>query len=219
MNAPIPFRGAQEEPAAAPLLLPCNHCKGTFDARKAEVCGCVTQHRSLVCSACGSCWCAEPVGVRRERIRSLTPEIVQRMRGVTAEVKRPYPVVLKRPLVVVADDDFDILSITRRHLEEAGYGVVAVSDGEAAWDAVVEYKPDLVVADGLMPRLDGRELSKRIKSAAHTRHIPVVVMTSLYTGVAQKEEAFRLFGVDAYLAKPVKPQVLRDTIEGLGVLP
>jgi CheY-like chemotaxis protein len=121
---------------------------------------------------------------------------------------------LKRPLVVVADDNFDIRCVVRRTLENLGYGVIAVENGEEAWQAVQRFRPEIALLDGLMPKADGREISKRIKEdpALDTK---TVIMTSLYTSPAQKDEAFREYRVDGYLAKPVKAEVLKDTLAGL----
>ncbi len=207
--------------SAVDLQVPvvCSHCHHEFDARTAAVCDCVFEHHSLQCGQCGQCWCAEPLETRRQQYACLTPEIHQRIREAKNSENRLNSVTLKRPLVVLADDDVDIRSITRRHLEAAGYGVIAVSDGEQAWAATLEYSPDIVLTDGLMPALGGQDLARRIKDAKETAKIPVVLMTSLYTSVAQKQEAFQVFGVDAFLAKPIRPQALVVTLHGLAPKP
>jgi CheY-like chemotaxis protein len=203
----------------SPVPVICSHCNQEFDARTAAVCDCVFEHRSLQCGQCGQCWCADPLETRRQQYAHLTPEIHQRIRASKNSDSRLNSVTLKRPLVVLADDNVDIRYITRRHLEAAGYGVIAVADGEQAWAATLEYRPDIVLTDGLMPALGGQDLARRIKDAKETAMIPVVLMTSLYTSVAQKQEAFQIFGIDAFLAKPIRPQALLETLQHLAPTP
>ncbi|MFZ2490158.1 MAG: response regulator [Thermoanaerobaculia bacterium] len=121
---------------------------------------------------------------------------------------------LRRPLVVVADDDFDIRAIVKRVLEQRGYGVVAVENGEQAWEAIQQLHPDIALLDGLMPKADGRVVARRVKDD-RSLTTKCVLLTSLYTSVAQKSEAFRLFGIDAHLSKPVSPELLDETLKRL----
>jgi len=80
-------------------------------------------------------------------------------------------------------------------------------------DLAQRYKPDLVLTDALMPRMDGREMARRIKEEAATAKAKVVVMTALYTNVKYRTEGFKKYKVDDYLAKPLTFEDLRAVLQ------
>ncbi|AEV84943.1 putative transcriptional regulator ycf27 [Actinoplanes sp. SE50] len=81
-------------------------------------------------------------------------------------------------VIVVAEDEPDLLTVTERLLRRAGHTVTAVTDGAAAWEAVQRDRPDIVVSDINMPQLSGLELCRRIRDNPDTRLLPVI----LYSG-------------------------------------
>lgn len=117
----------------------------------------------------------------------------------------------ERPVVLVADDDPDILSLIRLRLELDGYEVVGVSDGEGALAAALEGKPDLALLDVAMPKLDGYEVTERLRANEATRVMPVILLTARVqeSDVARGLEA----GADDYVKKPFSPSELRDRIQ------
>lgn len=194
----------------------CQYCEHQYVPSEASLCRCVTEHRGLQCPFCSRCACSGQPAEIRERYRTASEDEMKVLYEMRMQEKEFSPVVasLPRPLVVVADDNFDIRLVVKRQLQGLGYGVIAVSNGEDAWHAVREYRPEIALLDGLMPGADGRVVARRIKDDP-TLHTKAVIMTSLYTSAAQKTEAFRRFGVDAYLTKPVKPEMLQKTVEEL----
>lgn len=196
--------------------LRCQHCDESYAAASATICDCVTEHRSLRCPSCDRCSCSGRTVEIRRRFQNASPEELQH---VKAEVLRSttlgaVPENLTRPLVVVADDNFDIRNVVKRLLTDLGYGVIVVENGEEAWDAVQKYRPEIALLDALMPKADGRAIAKRIKEQPDL-NTKTVIMTSLYTSAVQQSEAFREFRVDGYLAKPVKSDLLKKTLEEL----
>lgn len=194
----------------------CPHCGTAYVPAAASICDCVTEHRSLRCPSCSLCSCTGRAVEIRRRFEAASAEEMIHLRQ-SRQMDTNLAAVegtLRRPLVVVADDNFDIRNVVKRVLENLGYGVIAVENGEEAWNAVQEFRPEIALLDGLMPKADGREISKRIKEDP-SLDTKTVIMTSLYTSPAQKDEAFREYRVDGYLAKPVKPQVLEDTLAEL----
>lgn len=117
-----------------------------------------------------------------------------------------------RPLVLVIEDNSDLRAFLRDHLEDE-YRLIEAPDGEAGLAAAVDAIPDLVVTDVMMPKLDGYELSRRLRSDARTSHVPIVMLT------AKASEASRLegleTGVDDYLIKPFSRRVLLTRIRSL----
>jgi len=76
-----------------------------------------------------------------------------------------------------------------------------------------------VLADALMPKVDGREMCKTLKSSPSTRETKVVIVTGLYKAPHYKYEAFHSFGADEYLLKPVEPEELRKVLRRLAGAP
>ena len=116
-----------------------------------------------------------------------------------------------RPLVLVADDDPDILSLVALRLERAGYEVVVARNGEEAVTRAVERTPDIALLDVMMPRLDGYKATARLRAHDATRHMPVILLT------ARVQEADIALGIEAgaddYVKKPFSTQELRDRIQ------
>jgi len=119
----------------------------------------------------------------------------------------------REPLVLVADDDEDIRSLVTFRLERAGYRVVTASDGEQALSLALEHSPALAVLDVMMPRLDGYELTRRLREHEATRSMPVILLTAR----AQEADVERGFeaGADDYIRKPFSPQELRARVQAI----
>lgn len=122
------------------------------------------------------------------------------MRGEAAvrPVAAAAPEVRKRTVLVV-DDSLTTRALEKNILEAAGYGVAVASDGREALEVLAEVPCDLAVVDLQMPRMDGYELTRRLRASADYRDLPVVVVTSLETDkdMARGLEA----GADAYIKK------------------
>ncbi len=122
------------------------------------------------------------------------------------------------PVVLVADDDPDILALVRFRLEGEGYEVLAAADGQSALDLALERTPDLAVLDVMMPRLDGYELTRRLRGHEPTRSMPIILLTAR---VREPDVEFgTAAGADAYVTKPFSPQALRERVRAaLGYTP
>jgi DNA-binding response OmpR family regulator len=116
-----------------------------------------------------------------------------------------------RPLVLVADDDPDILALVRFRLERDGYEVLSAPDGETALDLALARAPDLAVLDVMMPRLDGYEVTRRLREHGPTTTIPIILLTAR----VQEPDLERGFeaGADDYVTKPFSPQALGERIQ------
>ena len=115
------------------------------------------------------------------------------------------------PLVLVADDDPDILTLVTLRLERSGYEVLGAGDGEQALATALEREPDLALLDVMMPKLDGYEVTERLREHEATRHIPVILLTARVqeADIARGVEA----GADDYVKKPFSTQELRDRVQ------
>jgi DNA-binding response OmpR family regulator len=119
----------------------------------------------------------------------------------------------ERPLVLAADDDEDILGLVSFRLERSGYTVVQARDGEAALELAVKELPDLAVLDVMMPKLDGFEVTRRLRADAATSRIPIILLTAR----AQDADVQRGFeaGADDYIRKPFSPDELRARVQAI----
>ena len=115
--------------------------------------------------------------------------------------------------VLVADDDPDMVTILRVNLEAEGYAVEEAHDGEAAWGMARELRPDMVVLDVMMPRIDGIDVLTRMRTDPGTRDIPIVLLTAKSTD-EDIWEGWRA-GADYYLTKPFQLDELLHFIEYL----
>jgi CheY-like chemotaxis protein len=124
-----------------------------------------------------------------------------------------------RKLILLADDSPLIHRHTVPILEEAGYEVVSAMDGAEGLKLTREHKPDLVITDIEMPKLDGYELCQVIKSDPNLAHLPVLIASSL--GEAQDLERGFDVGADDYLVKPMVPEDLTTRVRQLfsGTMP
>lgn len=117
------------------------------------------------------------------------------------------------PLVLVADDDPDILTLVGFRLERAGYEVLPARDGEEALALALERQPDLAILDVMMPKLDGYEVTQRLRENPATSGMPVILLTAR----VQEADITRGFeaGADDYIKKPFSPQELRARVQAI----
>jgi DNA-binding response OmpR family regulator len=111
---------------------------------------------------------------------------------------------VQHPVVLLADDEEAITSSLAPFLERSGFVVHVVHDGEAALAAVEGLAPDLCVLDVLMPKLDGREVLRRLRREGHWD--PVLLLTQV--GESGERAMALEEGADDYLNKPFDPQEL-----------
>ncbi|PJF29977.1 MAG: hypothetical protein CUN52_05620 [Phototrophicales bacterium] len=115
-------------------------------------------------------------------------------------VPQPAPTTLAYRLrVLVVDDSITTRTLEKNILEASGFEVIVAIDGQEAWEILSEYDFDLIITDVEMPKMDGLELCKRIKSTPKYQHLPVILLTSL--AKPEQREAGLKAGADAYLVK------------------
>ncbi len=119
--------------------------------------------------------------------------------------------------ILVVDDDPDFVEITRIVLEKAGYQVVSANNGAAALDRVKADRPDLLLLDVMMRTVtDGLDACQRLRTDPISKYLPVIMMTAIaetpYSGEVTTSDATC---ADAWLAKPVSPQRLLQTVQSL----
>ena len=115
--------------------------------------------------------------------------------------------------ILLADDSVTAQNMGRKILADAGYDVVTVNNGSAALKKITEIKPDLIVLDVYMPGYSGLEVCQRLKDAAETEHIPVLLTVGKLEPF--KAEEARRVRADAHIVKPFEASELLTAITRL----
>lgn len=103
--------------------------------------------------------------------------------------------------ILVADDDNAIAELLKQSLETEGYETHKVIQSLRFYDAVIEYQPDLILLDLMMPYLEGEDELRLLQMNPNTRDIPVIVVTAKHEA-KQQEGHYRTLGVVAIVTKP-----------------
>jgi len=126
----------------------------------------------------------------------------------------PRPAALaNNPLVMVVDDSVTVRKVTTRLLEREGYDVITAKDGVDAMNMLQDHSPDIMLLDIEMPRMDGFEVAKNIRSNNRLQSLPIIMITSR-TGEKHRQRGLDL-GVNAYMGKPYQEDKLLQNIREL----
>lgn len=112
--------------------------------------------------------------------------------------------------ILIADDSPTAAALLQRMLAPLGHTILTVGDGEEAVRRIQHEHPDLVILDIIMPKMNGFQLCRTIRSDPELKDLPIIVVTSMdresdrYWGMKQ--------GADEYLVKPVEASVLQDKV-------
>lgn len=110
--------------------------------------------------------------------------------------------------ILIAEDNIDDRSLLRCNLETHGCGtVIEAGDGEQALAMAKQYKPDLIISDALMPRMDGFQFLRAVKIDPALQSIPFIFYSAVYTGFKEEDLALSL-GAEAFIVKPKEPEEL-----------
>jgi DNA-binding response OmpR family regulator len=115
----------------------------------------------------------------------------------------------KKRKILICDDEVDLVSILKLHLEKQGYLVETAYDGVAGLKAVDEIKPDLMLLDINMPKMNGIEVYQRLTTSFGRTRIPVIIFTTR----EELGDMFKDIDADAFLPKPFEVNMLFAQIE------
>lgn len=113
--------------------------------------------------------------------------------------------------ILVVDDEPSIVRLVATTLRARGHEVFEASDGQEALDRAHELKPDLVILDIMMPRMDGREARKRLHADPETKNIPVMHLSAVGDFESQLHDMEG--GLVDYITKPFAPRELADRVD------
>lgn len=106
--------------------------------------------------------------------------------------------------VLVVEDDAQNSYLIRFILEQSGYEVLLAGDGEQALEAAHSEKPDIVLMDILLPKMDGYEATRRMRQDPALKSVPVIALTA-YSMKGDRERILAA-GCDGYISKPIDPE-------------
>ena len=101
--------------------------------------------------------------------------------------------------VLLVEDDTSLSSVYRARLELEGFDVREVHDGEDALTATLEYKPDIILLDAMMPKINGFDVLDILRNTSETANVRVIMLTAL--SQAKDKERAESLGVDEYMVK------------------
>jgi two-component system cell cycle response regulator DivK len=113
--------------------------------------------------------------------------------------------------ILVVEDNEDSRELVVKVLKNKGYQVIAAVDGEDAVEKAIAEKPDLILLDISLPKLDGYEVAKKLKSLEEFREIPIVALTA--HAMKGDREKVIVAGFEGYITKPVNVRELADQLK------
>ncbi len=116
---------------------------------------------------------------------------------------------MEKKKILLVEDDIALASVYQSRLELEGFAVEHVGNGELALSKVVEYKPDLVVLDAMMPKVNGFDVLDILRNTPETTNIRVIMLTAL--SQPKDQERAKALGADDYLVK--SQVVIGDVVE------
>ena len=133
-----------------------------------------------------------------------------------AESQAESPIGLagaRRPLALVADDEAEVRQLVSEVLAEAGFETLSARDGLELLDLATRHSPDLIVADVMMPKMDGYTAVARLRGHPATAAIPIIMLTGcLEPEYARLSEGM---GAAAHLTKPFSPVLLGELAQAM----
>jgi two-component system, OmpR family, alkaline phosphatase synthesis response regulator PhoP len=116
--------------------------------------------------------------------------------------------------ILLCDDEIHILRAAEFKLKKAGYDVRIASDGQEAWEAIQECKPDILITDCQMPRMDGCGLVRKVRENPETVDLPIFMLTAKGFELSHDELCGK-WSVMAVIAKPFSPRELLQRVDAV----
>ena len=115
--------------------------------------------------------------------------------------------------ILIVDDEVHLVEMVKMRLEAAGYEIISAYDGQEGFDKAKRDKPDLIILDLMLPKMDGYKVCGLLKNDARYSKIPIIMFTARV-----QEEDVRLgkdLGAEEYVTKPFDPKILLSKIKEL----
>jgi two-component system, OmpR family, alkaline phosphatase synthesis response regulator PhoP len=116
--------------------------------------------------------------------------------------------------ILLCDDEIHILRAAEFKLKKAGYDVQTAGDGQEGWEAIQQQKPDILITDCQMPRMDGLGLVRKVRETPETADLPIFMLTAKGYELSHEELA-KKWNVMAVIAKPFSPRDLLQRVNAV----
>jgi len=116
---------------------------------------------------------------------------------------------MAKKTILIVEDDLAISDLLKFLLEKAGYSVLAAYDGEQALNIARTTRPDVILLDIMLPKLDGYSVNRQLQLEKNTANIPTIILTAK-GGMQQMFELDK--NVQVYIEKPFDPIILREKV-------
>lgn len=115
--------------------------------------------------------------------------------------------------ILIVEDNAQNMKVVLMTLRNQGYSLLAAADGEAALKIAAQENPDLIIMDIKLPKMDGLEITRRLRRTPAFRHTPIIALTAH----AMKGDRRHIIaaGCDLYLTKPINTRTLPGIIKGM----
>lgn len=126
-----------------------------------------------------------------------------------------------RKKILIVDDDPDMLTVTGAVLEFHGFEVIVAHNGEQALEKLVQERPDLMILDLLMPKMDGFAVCRELKESRLAKaypEVPILILTSTREEAGRRRYELETglgLDVDDYVEKPIDPHILVERVQKL----
>jgi len=115
------------------------------------------------------------------------------------------------PKILIVDDEVDIVEALKSYLEDQNYRVITAFDGKEALEKARNEKPDLIILDIMLPKINGYEVCQLLKFDRKYKHIPIVMLTARIRE-EDKGLGFQV-GADAYITKPFEYKTVYEKVK------
>ncbi len=115
--------------------------------------------------------------------------------------------------IAYVDDDMELTTVVASVLEDAGYEVVVAHDGEAGLEMILTEQPDLIILDVMMPKLNGWELARYLRSKPDWNDTPILMLTGI--GPTINDLTAPLYGAEEHMDKPFEFDALTDRVQAM----
>lgn len=118
---------------------------------------------------------------------------------------------MSKKRILIIDDEQDLVEMLKLRLESVGYEILDAYDGKTGLDKAKEEKPDLILLDLMLPKMDGYQLCRILKFDEEYKRIPIIMLTA--RAQEKDKDQGMTCGADEYVAKPFEPNELVTVIQ------
>ena len=151
----------------------------------------------------------------RAEVLEFAEQAQEALRRITSPGEVPLPANDKKPRILFVHHDPALRTLWRDNLDKSGFEVRTASDGLEGLRLAKAERPDIVIADASMPKMDGRELCHLIKSNEETADVKVILLTGIYTNEVPIAAETNKLEADELLRKPVKLEAMKTALSSL----